>query len=154
MHTLHDLIKFQPLFCGLYLPTSFVFFKRFLQYFWWTNSRDSFLLQFTSDLFFCAIYSVFIWYEEREVASMKAHLDGIFFLKKKKHLFELSFAAHRLSFFNVFNCHRSYSQSIHYTKLTQNENFSREICNLRNSHEYIKICLFFSEKIPKSPTKR
>lgn len=69
-----------------------------------------------------------------------------FLLEKKKHLFELSFSAHRLTFFNVFNCHRSYSQSIHYTKLTQNENFSREICNLRNSQEFIKICLFFLRK--------
>lgn len=129
------------------------FFKRFLQYFWWTSSRDSFLLQFTSDLFFCAIYSVFIWYGEREVASMKAHLDGIFFLKKKTSVW-VKFCCTQTYFFNVFNCHRSYSQSIHYTKLTQNGNFSREICNLRNSHEFIKICIFFSEKIPKSPTKR
>lgn len=144
MHTLHDLIKFQPLFCDLYLPTSFVFFQTFSAVFLVNEQQRLVPITIYFWSLFCAIYSVFIWYEEREVASMKAHLDGIFFLKKKTSVWV--FVVHGLTFFNVFNCHRSYSQSIHYSKLTQNENFSREICNLRNSHEFIKICLFSPER--------
>lgn len=87
MHTLHDLIKFQPLFCDLYLPTSFVFFWTFSAVFLVNEQQRLVPITIYFWSLFCAIYSVFIWYEERRVASMKSW-SWWNLLLQKKHLFE------------------------------------------------------------------